>query len=68
MSLKMDRRRQHSTNSSVCNHFALSPAAKLIRASLLAGMAGSLSFNAFAQQEAQEKVTEVEQDTRSNCN
>ena len=25
-------------------------------------MAGSLSFNAFAQQEAQEKVTEVEQD------
>ncbi|KPW04267.1 TonB-dependent receptor [Pseudoalteromonas sp. P1-11] len=62
MSLKMDRRRQHSTNSSVCNHFALSPAAKLIRASLLAGMAGSLSFNAFAQQEAQEKVTEVEQD------
>ncbi|TMO72821.1 TonB-dependent receptor [Pseudoalteromonas sp. S3785] len=62
MSLKMDRRHQHSTNSSVCNHFALSPAAKLIRASLLAGMAGSLSFNAFAQQEAQEKVTEVEQD------
>ena len=62
MSLKMDRRRQHPTNSSVCNHFALSPAAKLIRASLLAGMAGSLSFNAFAQQEAQEKVTEVEQD------
>lgn len=62
MSLKMDRRHQHSTSNAACNHFALSPAAKLIRASLLAGMAGSLSFNAFAQQEAQEKVTEVEQD------